>query len=266
MRAQITLTVAEAKRLIAKGIAKRPEVQEALAHGRILLKGGTTVSAICEELCGKALSVSGRVTPKGTKSSSELEQLWTSALLEGGCPRNITGEFQQATMELTRDDVVILGANAYDHHGNAAMMMGRQWGAGPGSALSGIMGEARNIIIAVGTENLIQGSLNEVIGDTARTAVDFAMGMAVGLMPLCGEIYTELEAIKTLARVHPRIIGKGGIRGAEGATTLIIDGEKNEVQRVFQLARSLKGVGESGAETSLDECKPGKKCKYFCGR
>jgi hypothetical protein len=45
MRTQITLTVAEAKRIIAKGIAGLPVVKAALETGNIFLKGGTTVSA-----------------------------------------------------------------------------------------------------------------------------------------------------------------------------------------------------------------------------
>ena len=61
------------------------------------------------------------------------------------------------------------------------------------------------------------------------------MGMAVELVPICGEIYTEKEAIKTLTKVHPQVIGKGGIRGAEGAITLIVDGEESEVLKFFNL-------------------------------
>ena len=88
------------------------------------------------------------------------------------------------------------------------------------------------------------------------------MGMAVGLVPICGEIYTEIEAIKTLAKVHPQIIGRGGIKGAEGATTFIIDGRKEEVLKIFQLLKSLKGSEESGLKESFEECEPGKKCKF----
>lgn len=39
MRIQVTLTVPEGKRLIAKGIAARTDVKKAFRHGKILLKG-----------------------------------------------------------------------------------------------------------------------------------------------------------------------------------------------------------------------------------
>jgi hypothetical protein len=69
MRIQITLTSAASKRIIAKGIKVHPRVQQVRKRGRIVLKGGTTTSAISEELCGKPMKISGMITPKGTLTS-----------------------------------------------------------------------------------------------------------------------------------------------------------------------------------------------------
>ena len=69
MRIQITLTSAAAKRMIAKGIKVHPRVQEVRKRGKIVLKGGTTTSAISEELCGKPMKMAGMITPKGTLTS-----------------------------------------------------------------------------------------------------------------------------------------------------------------------------------------------------
>ncbi|MFQ6074799.1 MAG: hypothetical protein ACE5Z5_01510 [Candidatus Bathyarchaeia archaeon] len=65
MKAQVTLTVPESKLLIAKAIASLPEVQNAVKEGRVLLKGGTTVSALSEILAKTPLRISGRVTHDG---------------------------------------------------------------------------------------------------------------------------------------------------------------------------------------------------------
>jgi hypothetical protein len=262
MRIQITLTVPEGKRLIAKGIATRSDVRKAVGHGKILLKGGTTVSAVCEELCGRPLRISGRVTPKGTKGSKEIEEVWHCAMIEKGSLRNIDDQVEQAVSTLKKGDIVILGANVFDNYGNAAMMVGRALGGGPGRAWCGMMSEVSKVIIAIGVEKMAPGNLNDAIRYAGRKEVDLAMGMAVGLIPNRGEIYTEMEAIETLAKVHPQIIGRGGIQGAEGATTLIIDGGKREVSKIFTLIKSLKGCGESGLEESLEECSPGEKCKF----
>jgi len=262
MRVQITLTVPEGKRLIAKGIAARPDVKRVFRTGRILLKGGTTVSAISEELCRRPLRISGRVTPMGAKSSKEIDEVWHCVMIEKGSLRNIDGELEQAVRRLEKGDIVILGANAFDHYGNAAMMIGRALGGRPGLAWCGMMSEVSKVIVAVGIEKMVPGNLNEAVKNTGRSEVDLALGMAVGLIPICGEIYTEIEAVKTLAEVRPQIIGRGGIKGAEGATTLIVDGKRKEVLKIFQLIQSLKGASESGLDESLEECQPGKKCKF----
>ncbi len=71
MNIQFCLTVAEGKRLIAEGIIRLPEIIKALDSGKVLLKGGTTVSAIAERLIGKKLRISGRISPFGTKKLAE---------------------------------------------------------------------------------------------------------------------------------------------------------------------------------------------------
>lgn len=60
MKAMMTLTVAEGKRLIAKGIARMPAVVAARAGGKIFMKGGTTVSAV-ESVRNSTVAPAGRV-------------------------------------------------------------------------------------------------------------------------------------------------------------------------------------------------------------
>ncbi len=69
MRIQFTLTSAEAKWVIAKGVKSSKRVQQTRERGKILLKGGTTISAVSQELCGRPLRISGMITPQGTLSS-----------------------------------------------------------------------------------------------------------------------------------------------------------------------------------------------------
>ena len=88
MLIQVTLTVHEAKRVIAKGIVKLPVVQEAFRSGKILLKGGTTVSAVCEELIGRPLRISGRIVPNGAKSAGLISPVFIASSLnmeKDGC-------------------------------------------------------------------------------------------------------------------------------------------------------------------------------------
>ena len=261
MRVQVSLTVAEQKRLIAKGMAARSDVQTAMKQAKILFKGGTTVSAVCEELCGRKLRISGRISPRGTVGSTEIERIFHCVLWEKGNLRNIDGLVPDAVKELRKNDMIIIGANAYDQYGNAAMMMGQALGDKPGEALSGMMIQTNRIIIAVSTEKLVPGNLAEIIRQTGRLQVDLGMGMAVGLTPIFGEIFTEKQALETLAPVRALLIGKGGVKGAQGAVTYVVDGEKKDVTALFSLVNDLKGCQESGVEESFKDCQSGKSCR-----
>ena len=152
MGIQATFTVPEGKRLIAKGLAKRADIRKAYTHGKILFKGGTTVSAICEELCGEPLRIAGRITPRGTKSSKIIEDLWYCAIIEKGSLRSIDGEVGQAVRTLKKGDIVILGANAFDNYGNAALMIGRALGGELGQALCGMISKVKKLLLLLGSK------------------------------------------------------------------------------------------------------------------
>lgn len=64
-----------------------PEVRRAFREGRVLLKGGTTVSAVAEELVGLPLRISGRVSPEGTKGAAADDGAPHSIILEKGVAR-----------------------------------------------------------------------------------------------------------------------------------------------------------------------------------
>jgi hypothetical protein len=54
----------------------------------------------------------------------------------------------------------------------------------------------------------------------------------------------------------------GGVFGAEGATTMIIEGEKEEVEKAFEIISSVKGQGLSGTPESFEACHfPSEMCK-----
>jgi hypothetical protein len=256
MRLQITLTVPEGKRIVAKGIANLPVVASALENGRIFLKGGTTVSAVCEELTGKPMSILGRISARGAVTAGTNPGKYHCALIEMGKLFDADSSLDSAVEKLGPADVVIIGANAIDSHGNAAMMYGAPMGGPPGRIISGIMAECRNIIVAVGQEKLIPGSLPDIIQKTSRKGVDRSMGMAVGLTPVVGRIVTEVESILALADVDCFVIGRGGISGGEGAITIVIDGPPKDVMRLDGLIASIKGSAISGMPQTLAECEP----------
>jgi hypothetical protein len=254
MEAQISLTVNESKRLIAKAVVSLPEVQEALKNGKIILKGGTTVSAICEEMVGMPLRISGRITPRGTVTGKDASKEHAhSLLLEKGAVENIDDTIGEVAQGLGRRDVVIMGGNAIDVHGNAAMMAGSPGGGNPGTAIPGMLAQGARLIIPIGLEKLIPGSIQEAVKAAGRE-MDLSYGMAVGLIPLMGRVVTEKDAAEILSKVRCTVIGRGGINGAEGSTVMALEGEEGDVRKLLRIVDDIRGAGISGEESSMEEC------------
>jgi hypothetical protein len=260
LRVQVTTTVNEGKALIAEAIYHLRSVQHALDHGKVLLKGGTTVSALAEKMVGISLRISGRVSARGTKSSQTKSDHPHSILIEDGKYRSADDHFAEIVLSMGSDDVIIAGANAIDVHGNAAMMAGAPGGGNPGLAFSAMACEGVRVIIACGMEKLIPGNINDIVKKTGRKSSDVAFGMSVGLIPLYGEMMTEREAIGVFGDVEVTIIGKGGLEDGHSALTLILDGEKPELEKVLPVFDRIRNAKASGFEESLEECTPGSSC------
>jgi hypothetical protein len=266
MKIQVSLTVPEAKRIIAKGIAALPEVQTAFKSGKIFLKGGTTVSAVCEELTDKPLLIAGRISPRGTMMANNYSGKFHCAMVENGQLRAVDEILEETAASLKSEDVAVFGANAIDVYGGTALMYGVALGGKPAKIISGIMSEISHIIVAVGLEKLIPGSVSDIILKTGRKDVDASLGMAVGLTPIVGQVITEKEAIAMLGNVECTVIGKGGISGAEGGTTMQIEGHKSDVEKILQIVQAIKGIRESGISESIPDCvAPHEKCKTHRG-
>jgi len=262
MKAMMTLTVAEGKRLIAKAVVRMPEVVAARTGGKIFMKGGTTVSAIAEEMTGVPMRISGRITPSGLKSAKRPCDAPHYVLVERGGWRGLQAEeLIDVVRSLGPADLFIVGANIIDAQGGAALMASTRLGGNGGRILSPIMGEGIPTIVAAGLEKLIPGSVADAIKAASRRGIELSMGAPVGLMSVVGKLVTEIEAVKSLASVDCQVIGRGGIQGAEGSVTLAVWGEPAAVRAVFETAQALKGSGTSGTAESLDECDfPSPKC------
>lgn len=267
MKVMITLTVAGGKRLIAKAIVRMPEVVQARQNGRILLKGGTTVSAIAEELTGVPMRISGRITPNGLKGAKVLCDAPHYILVEPTSWRGLQAEeLLDVVMGLGPGDIFIAGANIIDAYGGAALMASTPLGGNGGRILSPIMAEGITTIVAAGLEKLIPGTVEQAVRVAGRKGVEFSMGAPVGLMPFSGKIVTEIEAMKLLAPVECHVVGRGGIGGAEGSVTVVVSGDEPDVRNLFRHAMELRGAVTSGVAESLQECEcPNSRCKTHIG-
>ncbi|MFN4132916.1 MAG: hypothetical protein ACK4GQ_00885 [Candidatus Hadarchaeales archaeon] len=252
---QITLTPPESKRLIGKGVAALPEVKAAFRDGLIIIGVGSTNAYVVEELLGKKIEkerfLAGVILPKGACVVPEDGRLPPVIIKKG---KVVDMKIEEAADHLQPGDVVIKGANALDASGTAGIFLASKRGGTIGQLLGYIAARGVEFIIPVGLEKFIPGSVDDVSRKTGIFKFDYARGCAVGMMPVKGRIITEIEAVKILTGAEAHVMGKGGISGAEGSVTLLIEGSASQLKKVKAILRQIEGEKPLKVETSCSSC------------
>ena len=253
---QVTLTVAESKVLLAHALKTDPRIKKALDEARICLFGGTTVSAFAETLGLPPLKLSGRVDKTGCRTALHSSDVTHNVLLEGGKSTRIDGKLEETVLQLNENDLIIIGANAFDAQGQAAIAFGSASGGPRGQAINAAFLQGIPMLIVCGLEKMVP-SLTEAFLAAGRKTTYVAMGMAVGLYPLHGALFTEIEAFQTLFGLKAIVLISGGVFGGEGAKTFSLQGELDDLKAAWQFVRSIKGATTSAHAESIPACEPG---------
>ena len=241
-KALIVLRPSESKRLIAKAVAAKPEVRRALTDGLLVIIRGTSTSYVADEILGRPWPregfVAGWVGPIGL-SRTPKDSRKPSLVLERG--RQVDLSVKEALDRFGADDVFIKGGNAVDSARVVGAMLGGDWGGTTGMAMGALASRGSNLIIPIGLEKLVP-SVTGIVGLMGNKVFEFVTGDPVGMMPIAGaDVVTEIEAMQHLAAVEAHHVAGGGVGGAEGSVTLVVEGDRAEVQKVFELAQSIKG-------------------------
>jgi len=233
---QITLTPPESKRIIAMGIKNLPVIQQALKKGIILITLGTTNAYVAEELIGRKMEyfryAAGYIGEIAAVVPND-KRLAAIALSDG---KEVNAE--TIINEMTSNDVVIKGANALDPDGIAGVLMANPLGGTTGGFIGTVMAKGINLVIPVGLEKSIPYSVIEISKAIGIQRCSKATGLPVGMMPLFGEVITEVEALILLGAEDAFAIGSGGVNGGEGSVTLCVMGEN--VDKIFDLVLKVK--------------------------
>ena len=260
MQALFTLTPAEAKRLIAKAVVKLPAVQHAYRNGKLAIGNGTTNAFVVEELLGITVpkeNYTAGVITAGRICVSEVEKIIKPYLFVRGqrVEANI-GEFVQ---DFSGGDVFIKGANAVDPRRNAGILVGSRTGGTIGAVWSVLKSVGATLVIPVGLEKLVP----HVPDGIGIDHFDVTLGMPAGLFTVTGaEVITEIEALATLCNVQATLIASGGTGGSEGSTTFAVSGNREELDRVMELVKSIKG--EPPVPRSRRACSScGNPCEFY---
>jgi len=242
MKTEVVLTVAESKRLIAKGVAALDYVQDKLQKGVIVVASGSTNGCLYEELTGQKIDrrayLTGRTTPAKGAPSWQVEALHDLVLVDGK-PDPSLDRFS-ALEKMSWGDVYIKGANALNYAaGVAGITIGHPRGGTIGGAMGTIIGSKLRLLIPVGLEKEIPFDIEEASAIIAEE--DERLGMVHSLWPVRGHIFTEIEALDVLCGVDAIPVAAGGIVGAEGGLRLLLVGEAEAVKKAAALVESIQG-------------------------
>jgi len=240
MRASVVLTPPMSKRLIAKGIAARPEVQQALRRGRIVVTLGTTNAYVAEELAGTPVD-------RTAYAAGFIDDRWNinarlgeagELVLDRGRP--VESRPEETVAALSAGDVVIKGGNALDPEGVVGVLMGSPDGGTVGRYAARCLARGVELVIPISLSKSIHTSVAELSREMGNDRTELRMGLSCGMFPLYGQVVSEIEALETLYPVRARHVASGGVGTGAGAVSLLIEGEETAVREAFTLVESLK--------------------------
>jgi hypothetical protein len=245
---QFIITPAAGKRLIAKAIVKHSAVEAVRKKGTIVIIAGTTNGYVAEELFSKTSKIKdfkrdrffrGIVLPPGgpkTKGGRLTDQ--------SGFPGDVViqdGVWQRGKTvfdvvdDLKEGDVILKGANALDlAQRRAAILIADSKSGTIGAAMRVVVGRRVRLIIPVGLEKRISGNLDEIVAMMNEPG-----GKGPRLMPVPGEVFTELDAITLLTGAKTHLVSAGGVCGAEGSVWLAVNGKSSEEKAAEALIKSV---------------------------
>jgi len=274
MLAQVLLTPTESKKFIAKAVAKTPEVQRAFNEGIVALHPSTSTVFIVEELTGEIpdteVMVCGLNSPEGASGSVEADKALAPDFAElARLPKDDINAIRQSLLgfrytwvvekgklvigmtlgeiidKMGPEDVYVKGVNAVDPDDNVGVLIGNPVEGGSiGVVMSRSKSKGFKVVFPVGLEKLIPYPIKQAAEVTkTRNQVNYSMGGACALWPCEGIVITELKAVEILsggATATP--ISAGGLAGAEGAITILIKGDDEQVTRVIEAIEDCKGA------------------------
>lgn len=242
-QARVWLTVAEGKRLIAKGLAIYPPVVEKMHNGSVVVTKGTTNTYVAEELLQDTLSngefVYGHILPaNGVKKLDRSQNRNELVFVDG---QVVDKPYVDMLGKMKSGDIVIKGANMVNHaKQQAGVLIGHPTGGTIGNVDPFLKSNKLRLIIPVGLEKETSQDI-DFISQFSKLSQEEVNKKTPYLWSMKGEIFTEIEAIKQFADVEVFQIGAGGIGGAEGAVTLCIRGDKDEVEKALGIVESIQG-------------------------
>ena len=234
---QFMITPAAGKRLIAKTIANHPSIRKVIRNSTVVIIAGTTNGYVAEEIL-KTYKIAddfsrkhffrGLTMPPNLKVSAEGRLNDESqfpgdvVIVKGVWERDKS--IKDVIDFLKEGDIILKGANALDlARRQAAILIGHPKAGTIGIALPAVLGRRVRLILPVGLEKRVDCDLNAL-----ATKINVPGEGGYRLLPVPGEIFTEIDALKALTAAHVELIAAGGVCGAEGGCWIAVTGEPEQ--------------------------------------
>lgn len=241
--ASINLTVSESKRLIAMGICKLPVIKEKLNKGMIIITRGSTNTYIAEELTGISINcgefLTGHFVPDGVKQLNKgVKSIGELIIING---KIVDISYSDALKQIKPGDIILKGGNILNYKNKqAAVCIGAPDGGTTFRFLPYIGNNKANLIIPIGLEKETSADLREYekILSLSYKRINFTPKLYLYKI---GMIFTEIEALKLFADVDVYPYGVGGVAGREGGVSLVVIGDKKNVNEILKLMEKING-------------------------
>jgi hypothetical protein len=245
---QFVITPAAGKRLIGKAMVKHAAVAVALKKGTVVIIAGTTNGYVAEEI----LSALGgakdfrrdrffrgitlppiRPTTKDGRFPDESSFSGDVVIKNGVWQKGKT--IFDVVDDLKEGNVILKGVNAVNlMQKRGAILIGHPKAGTIGVSLQAVAGRRVRLILPVGLEKRVTENLDELAAKMNEPGVQGAR-----LLPVPGEIFTELDAIALLTGAKAQLVAAGGVCGAEGSVWLAISGEPAQENAAAALLKSV---------------------------
>ncbi len=263
MQALFTLTPAESKRLIGKGVAALPEIRHAKKEGYLLVGRGSTNAYILEELLGEKIRKEGYTAGqviRGVLCVLGPEERTKPVTFHKGKPLAV--EPGAVLDKLGPGDILLKGGNALDGDGNVGVCMASPTGGTMGQFYMAMKARGLEIIYPIGLEKMIP-SVEAAAQFGGTMSLGKSIGARVGMACVAdGRVFTELDAIETLFDIYAVHFASGGWGGAEGCVTLAVEGPDANVNKCLKFIEQ-KIKGEEPLPAAKTPCKTcGMACNF----
>ena len=219
-----------------------------MRSGTVVIVAGTTNGYVAEEILnalGQSVGFNrkrffrgitlppSRPTTETGRVSDESRFPGDVVIVNGAWQRGMA--ISDVIDDMKEGDVILKGANAVDlSRRRAAILIGHPKGGTTVIALQAVTGRRVRLILPVGLEKRVTGDLDQL---TARLNEPGACGPR--LLPVPGEVVTEIEAISMLTGATAELVAGGGVCGAEGSVRLAVTGTPEQEESARRILRQI---------------------------